>query len=122
MNWETIIAPDFDPELDELPLAVREKLFSYVNLLEIHGPALGRPYVDTLNGSRHANMKEFRFNADDGVWRVAFAFDPERRAALLVAGDKSGTSERRFYRTFITKADDRFDKYLDNLNEERSSR
>lgn len=121
MNWETIIAPDFDPELDELPLAVREKLFSYVNLLEIHGPALGRPYVDTLNGSRYANMKEFRFNADDGVWRVAFAFDPERRAVLLVAGDKSGTSERRFYRTFITKADNRFDKYLDNLSEERSS-
>ena len=122
MNWEIIIAPDFDPELDELPLSVREKLFAYVNLLEIHGPTLGRPYVDTLNGSRHANMKELRFNADDGVWRVAFAFDPERRAVLLVAGDKAGVSESRFYRLFITKADGRFDKYLDHLREDRSSR
>ena len=122
MNWETIIAPDFDPELDELPLAVREKLFAYVNLLEIYGPTLGRPYVDTLNGSRYANMKEFRFNANDGVWRIAFAFDPERCAVLLVAGDKAGVSERRFYRMFITKADVRFDKYLDNLREEGFSR
>ncbi len=41
MNWETIIAPDFELELDELPLAVREKLFAYVNLLEMRGPHWG---------------------------------------------------------------------------------
>jgi hypothetical protein len=51
-----------------------------------------------MNGSRHANMKELRFQAADGIWRVAFAFDPQRRAVLLVAGDKSGHSEKRFYR------------------------
>ena len=59
---------------------------------------MGRPRVDTLNGSRHANMKELRFTAGGGVWRVAFAFDPEGKAILLVAGDKSGIGERRFYR------------------------
>jgi hypothetical protein len=59
---------------------------------------LGRPHADTLNGSRHANMKELRFRAEDGVWRVALAFDPARRAVLLVAGDKSGGIESRFYR------------------------
>ena len=37
-----------------------------------------------------ANMKELRLSAADGEWRVAFAFDPERRAVLLVAGEKSG--------------------------------
>lgn len=63
--------------------------------LREYGPALGRPEVDTLNGSKHANMKELRFRADGGVWRVAFAFDPERNAILLVAGDKSGTSEKK---------------------------
>src|SRR6266851_8300425 len=67
---------------------------------------LGRPRVDTLKGSRHANMKELRFDADDGVWRVAFAFDPKRKAILLVAGDKSGGSEKRFYRQLIAKADE----------------
>lgn len=122
MNWEIAVVPDFRSELNELPLAVREKLFAYANLLRIRGPALGRPYADTMNGSRHPNMKELRFNADDGVWRVAFAFDPERRAIFLVAGDKSGISERRFYSNLIAKADDRFDKYLDRLREERGSR
>ena len=56
------------------------------------------PRVDTLSGSRHANMKELRFGAADGEWRVAFAFDTKGRAILLVAGDKSGGSEKRFYR------------------------
>ena len=78
--------------------------------------------VGTLNGSRHANMKELRFQAADGVWRVAFAFDPERKAILLVAGDKSGISERRFYRQLIKKADGRFDTHLDRLKDERRTR
>jgi hypothetical protein len=59
------------------------------------------PRADTLNGSRHANMKELTFNAGDGVWPVAFAFDPNREAILLAAGDKSGVSEKRFYRQLI---------------------
>ena len=83
------------------------------------GPQLGRPRVDTLNGSRHANMKELRFSAADGEWRVAFAFDPRRKAILLVAGDKLGVSEKRFYRELIRKADDRFDAHLARLKEER---
>jgi len=57
-------------------------------------------------------MKELRFDAADGVWRVAFAFDPKRHAILLLAGDKSGVSERRFYKQLIAKADRRFDAHL----------
>src|SRR6266852_3855152 len=79
------------------------------------GPLLGRPRVDTLDESRHRNMKELRFDAADGVWRVAFAFDPNRRAILLPAGDKSGGSERRFYKQLIAKADRRFDAHLARL-------
>jgi hypothetical protein len=56
-------------------------------------------------------MKELRFDAADGVWRVAFAFDPRRKAILLVAGDKSDGSEGK-YRRLIAKADRRFDKHL----------
>jgi len=81
---------------------------------------LGRPQVDTLAGSQFANMKEMRFDADDGVWRIAFAFDPKRRAILLVAGDKSGGSEKRFYRELIRKADERFSAHLKRLNDERN--
>jgi hypothetical protein len=68
--------------------------------------------VDTLKDSKHANMKELRFDAADGAWRVAFAFDPQRQAVLLVAGDKSGGSEKRFYRSLTATADRRFDDHL----------
>jgi hypothetical protein len=71
--------------------------------------------VDTLKGSKFANMKELRFKAGGGVWRVAFAFDPERDAILLVAGDKSGGSEMSFYRRLIAKADKRYRQHLDGL-------
>ena len=74
---------------------------------------LGRPHADTLTGSTHANMKELRCNAADGVWRIAFAFDPDRQAILLVGGDKSSGSEKRFYKSLIARADDRFDRHLE---------
>jgi hypothetical protein len=48
-------------------------------------------------------MKELRFNANYGVWRVAFAFDPRRHAIMLVCGDKSGGSEKKFYRELFTR-------------------
>jgi len=97
---------------------VRTEILALSLVLEQFGPQLGRPRVDTLSGSRHANMKELRFSAADGEWRVAFAFDPERRAILLVAGDKSGGSEKRFYRELIRKADNRFDAHVVRLKKE----
>jgi hypothetical protein len=60
-------------------------------------------------------MKELRFNADYGVWRVAFAFDPGRRGIILVAGDKTGVAQKRFYKALIAKADARFTEHLDSL-------
>lgn len=70
---------------------------------------------ELLAGSKHANMKELRFTADDGVWRAAFAFDPKRRAIVLVAGDKSGVAQKRFYKGLIAKADARFAEHLETL-------
>ena len=112
MKWEVQFHTDFDPEFDALPDDVQNELRAHALLLEAFGPQLGRPRVDTLKGSRHANMKELRFDAAGGVWRVAFAFDPKRNAVLLVAGDKSGGGEKRFYRQLIAKADGRFDAHL----------
>jgi len=76
MAWTVANHDAFDPEFDALPEAVQDELLVASMLLRINGPSLGRPHVDTLAGSRHANMKELRFRAADGVWRVAFAFDP----------------------------------------------
>lgn len=122
MSWHVSLDPAFDPEFDAFPAAVQDELLAHAHLLAQFGPTLGRPRVDTLNGSRHANMKELRFNAADGVWRVAFAFDPKRRAIVLVAGDKSGVSEKRFYKTLIRTADERFDAHLNRLKKKRKSR
>lgn len=112
MKWRVQIAEEFEIELSVLPLEVRRAILAHSRLLQEFGPQLGRPRVDTLNGSRYANMKEMRFGAADREWRVAFAFDPAREAVLLVAGDKSGGSERRFYRELIRKADERFDRHI----------
>jgi hypothetical protein len=117
MQWQVIFYPAFEVEFDALPQAVQDELFAKVLLLESFGPQLGRPHVDTLNGSRHQNLKELRFQAADGVWRVAFVFDPTRQAILLVAGDKSGVGQKRFYQTLITQADERFDQHLQQLKE-----
>lgn len=60
-------------------------------------------------------MKELRFKLGDGVWRIAFAFDPKRQAILLVAGNKAGINEKRFYKQLIRKADQRFEDHLNEL-------
>lgn len=113
MTWVVILHTAFEPEFRELSETVQDELLAHAKLLEAVGPELGRPRADTLKGSRHANMKELRFYADNGVWRVAFAFDPARQAVLLVAGDKAGTAEKRFYRQLIKTADARFDVHLE---------
>ena len=118
--WEVEFHDDFDPEFDALPEDVQDEIRALAGALVQMGPMFGRPRADTLNGSRHANMKELRFDAADGVWRVAFAFDPRRTAILLVAGDKSGVSEKRFYRRLIEKADRRFDGHLARIKRERT--
>ena len=64
------------PEFDALHEDVRAEPLALSLVLQEFGPQLGRPRVDTLKGSRHANMKELRFDAAGGEWRVAFAFDP----------------------------------------------
>lgn len=112
-TWKVQFHPAFAAEADEFSETVRVELIAGIRVLEHFGPALGRPAVDTLSGSKHANMKEMRFRAGGGVWRVAFAFDPERAAILLVGGDKSGAGSRRFYKALIKRADARFDQHLE---------
>ena len=115
MQWTVSNHEAFEPEFNALPSPVRLALLAELMLLRTYGPVLGRPHADTLSGSRHSNMKELRFTADDGVWRVAFAFDPARKGIILVAGDKAGVAQKRFYKALIAKADARFTDHLDML-------
>lgn len=119
MKWTVHFYTAFEPEFAALKEDVQDELLAHARLLETFGPELGRPRADTLNGSKHANMKELRFDAANGVWRVVFAFDPKRHAILLVAGDKVGTSEKLFYKRLIKKADERFDEHLKRLDDKK---
>ncbi len=119
MSWTVVFHQDFSTEVDELPRLVRRELFAQMEWIKEFGPTAKRPRVDTLKASRFANMKELRFDAENGVWRVAFAFDPIRNAILLVAGDKAGVSERKFYKDLIEKADRRFEGHLEQLKQDQ---
>ena len=114
-EWNVEFCDEFDVEFEALSEAVQDELVAKAKLLNARGPLLNRPHVDTLNGSKHSNMKELRFSADEGVWRVAFAFDPKRTAIILIAGDKAGKNEKQFYRKLIATADKRFDRHLAKL-------
>ena len=115
MQWTVEFYSAFKAEYDQMPETIQDQILKGARLLVDFGPSLGRPHVDTLAGSKYTNMKELRFKTDDGVWRLAFAFDPERKAVLLVASDKSGISQSRFYKTLIQKADERFEDHLNQI-------
>ena len=115
MTWAVILEDEFDAEFQGMPEGLQDEILAHALLLKDYGPNLGRPTVDTLKGSKHNNMKELRFDWKGGVWRVAFAFDPQRQAVLLAAADKSGTDQKRVYKKLITLADRRYDRYLLDL-------
>ena len=69
MGWNVLFDPEFALEFAGLPIDVKTEILARAELLKLRGPHLGRPYVDTLNGSRHANMKELRFSS--GLWGMA---------------------------------------------------
>ncbi len=119
MAWTVQFDDEFEVEFDEFSESVQIELLARAKILEQFGPMLGRPTVDTLSGSRFNNMKELRFNADRGVWRVAFIFDTTRAAILLVAGDKAGSDQRRFYERLIRIADERYVNHLSRISQNR---
>jgi len=110
--WAVTTTDVFDEWFTGLGEDAHAEIIAKVNLLKMFGPRLGRPHADTLNGSQHANMKELRAATKDMVLRIAFAFDPDRLAILLVGGDKSGGSQDRFYKQLIAKADELYDLHL----------
>ncbi len=86
--------------------------------LERRGPALGRPFVDSIKGSRHRNMKELR--SVGGQLRALFAFDPNRHAIVLLGGDKAG-DWNGWYARNIPRADRLYDEHLRHIGMERPS-
>jgi hypothetical protein len=116
MAWEVEYTDQFAEWWETLSPAEQSSLEASVELLERDGPSLGRPHADTVNGSRHPNMKELRTQCLGRPLRTFFAFDPRRSAILLIGGDKTG--DDRFYGRMIPLADRLYDEYLDELREE----
>jgi hypothetical protein len=113
--WEVEYTDTFGSWWDELTEDEQERVTAAVELLEQGGPALGRPLVDTLKGSRHPNMKELRPHG--GHMRVLFAFDPRRMAILLMGGDKRHRWSS-WYAEAIPASDALYDTHLQELRDE----
>ena len=110
-TWEVEFHSACEVWADELPQADKEALLAATEVLENEGPTLGRPLVDTIVGSRHANMKELRPGSTGRTEiRVLFAFDVRRHAILLIGGDKSDNWSG-WYQANIPIADDRFEEH-----------
>jgi hypothetical protein len=111
--WEVEFSDEFERWWQTLDEHERESLLAGVRLLQQLGALLGRPYADTVKGSRHSNMKELRTQHRGRPLRTLFAFDPRRSAILLIGGDKTG--DDRFYDRMIPLADRLYDEHLNEL-------
>ncbi len=114
--WEVEYTEQFGAWWGSLDHGRQERVAAAVELLEEHGPALGRPIVDSIKGSRHQNMKELRPRG--GHLRVLFAFDARRVAVLLLGGDKTGRWSR-WYAEVVPLADLLLDQHTQTLTKER---
>lgn len=95
----------------------KEAVFKNLLVLQEIGPSLGRPHVDSIKESRHKNMKELRIQNRQRLFRIFFAFDLDRKAILLVGGDKRG--DKRFYERMVPLADTLLDKHLDKWRKQK---
>jgi hypothetical protein len=113
--WGVETTDVFDEWFADLSDEERGEIEAKVNLLKMFGPTLRRPHADTLSGSKFPNMKELRADLAHSTLRIAFAFDTNRKAILLVGGDKHNKPQKPFYRQLIAKADIQFAEHLSKL-------
>ncbi|MGA2585190.1 MAG: type II toxin-antitoxin system RelE/ParE family toxin [Tepidisphaeraceae bacterium] len=118
--WAIESTEEFDEWFSRLNEVEKEEIDAKIGLLKILGPQLRRPHADTLGGSAFANMKELRGKTTGSVLRVAFAFDPLQNAILLIGGNKTGVSEKRFYRQLIAKADRLYEAHLQRIRKRKN--
>ena len=114
--WEVEYTNEFLNWWEQLAPEEQDSVRFSIELLLAKGPNLGRPHVDTVNGSKHNNMKELRTQHQGRPLRTFFAFDPRRSAILLIGGEKTGNN--RFYEQMLPIADKLYDEYLQELTDE----
>lgn len=112
MAWEIVLIDEVVEWFMALDATTEKLVTAALDLLEQHGPTLGRPLVDTLTGSKLANLKELRSgSAGRSEVPILFVFDPKRQAILLTAGDKAG-QWNTWYAEHIPLAEKRYELWL----------
>lgn len=114
--WNVEITDEFEAWYRTLEARQQNAVSRSIMVLEDAGPGLGRPYVDTVKGSKLSHLKELRTQCDGSPLRMFFAFDPRRSAILLLGGDKTG--DDRFYERMIPIAERLYEAYLAELRKE----
>ena len=114
--WSIEVTDEFVAWWNTLAEGEQISISASIALLETHGPSLGRPHADTLQGSNYANLKELRTQHAGRPFRTLFAFDPRRTAILLIGGDKTG--DDRFYDRMIPLAEALYETYLQEIRKE----
>jgi hypothetical protein len=115
-KWTVVYEAPFEEWFNTLLVDEQNSVLAIIGVLEIAGPLLGRPYVDTLKNSKINNLKELRVQKDGSPLRAFFAFDPKRQAVFLCGGDKTG--DKRFYKRMIELAENVYLAYLETLKDE----
>ncbi|MHB1551920.1 MAG: type II toxin-antitoxin system RelE/ParE family toxin [Vulcanimicrobiaceae bacterium] len=120
MAWDIEFTDQFGEWWDALDEDTQVAIDAIVRVLEKVGPALTRPYADTVKGSRHPNMRELRVQHQGRPLRLLYAFDPRRTAIVLVGGDKGG--DGRWYDVHIPIADRLYDEHLEEIASQQNSK
>jgi hypothetical protein len=116
ITWEVEYTDEFEEWWHSLAEKEQVGVDASVRLLELLGPSLKFPYSSGVKSSRHGHMRELRIQFGGRPLRTLYAFDPWRRAILLIGGDKTGND--RWYAEYVPIADDLYDQYIDELRKE----
>ena len=117
MAWDVEYTDEFEAWWNTLEMDEQEEVEAKVELLEEFGPVLPRPHADVIVTSKHAKMKELRADVARRQLRVLYAFDPRRKAILLIGGDKTGNPN--WYKQYVPRADELFDDHLAQIKREQ---
>lgn len=105
--WKVNVTEEYEEWYKSLDKDSMSELYYLTELLRLNGPELSRPYADIIHGSKKIkNLKELRGRTSETVLRVSFFFDRERKAILLIGGDKKGVNEKKFYKDLIKRSEE----------------
>lgn len=116
-EWTIIYRPRYEVWFSKCAEGLQNEILAHLEVLKAMGPTLGRPRVDHIKGSKHQNMKEMRVQFNGDPVRILFAFDPKRRAVLLLGGAKTG--DEQWYRRNVPIADREFDAHLAEMEKQK---